>query len=213
MLPTDHLLAFVLIAVVLILVPGPSVLFVVTRSLTLGRAAGVATVVGNCAGVYVQVIAVALGLGTLVQESIVAFTVVKLCGAAYLVFLGVQAFRHRRSLADALHAPVAPKVLRRILADGFLVGVFNPKVIVFFMAVLPQFADRSAGSVPLQLLTLGAIFCTIALLCDSTWALLAGVARAWLVSSPRRLAAIGGAGGLVMIGLGAGLAVSGRPKS
>jgi len=85
MLPTDHLLAFALLAFVLILVPGPSVLFVVTRSLTLGRGAGVATVVGNATGAYVQVIAVALGLGTLVQESITVFTVIKLCGAAYLV--------------------------------------------------------------------------------------------------------------------------------
>jgi threonine/homoserine/homoserine lactone efflux protein len=211
MLASDHLLAFVFVAFVLILVPGPSVLFVVTRSLTLGRGAGVATVVGNTAGAYTQVIAVAIGLGALVQESIVVFTVIKLVGAAYLVYLGVQAVRHRRSLADALHAPVEPKVLRRILADGYVVGVFNPKVIVFFMAVLPQFVDR-AGSVPLQLLTLGAIFCAIALLCDSLWALLAGAARSWLISSPRRLSVIGGSGGLVMIGLGAGLAVSGRPK-
>ena len=213
MLPADHLLAFALLAFVLILVPGPSVLFVVSRSLTLGRGAGVATVVGNATGAYVQVIAVALGLGTLVQESITVFTVIKLCGAAYLVYLGVQAFRHRRSLAQALHAPVAPKVLRRILADGFLVGVLNPKVIAFFMAVLPQFVDREAGPVRAQLLVLGAIFCAIALLSDSIWALLAGAARSWLVTSPRRLAAIGGTGGIVMIGLGAGLAVSGRPKS
>ena len=212
MLPTDHLLTFVVVAFILIVVPGPSVLFVVTRSLTLGRSAGVATVVGNAAGAYTQVIAVAFGLGTLVQESIAVYTIVKLVGAAYLIYLGVQAFRHRGALAASLHAPVEPKVLRRILADGFVVGVFNPKVIVFFMAVLPQFVDRS-GSVPLQLLTLGAIFCAIALLCDSVWALLAGTARAWLVSSPRRLSAIGGAGGLAIVGLGAGMAVSGRPKS
>jgi threonine/homoserine/homoserine lactone efflux protein len=212
MMPTDHLLAFVFLAFVLIVVPGPSVLFVVTRSLTLGRGAGVATVVGNAAGAYTQVIAVAFGLGALVQESIAVFTAIKLAGAAYLVYLGVQSFRHRRALAAALYAPVEPKVLRRILADGFLVGVFNPKVIVFFMAVLPQFVDPGGGSVAVQLLVLGAIFCAIALLCDSTWALLAGAARTWLVSSPRRLSAIGGTGGLVIIGLGAGLAVSGRPK-
>jgi threonine/homoserine/homoserine lactone efflux protein len=198
--------------VVVILVPGPSVLFVVTRSLTLGRAAGVAAVAGNTAGVSVQVIAVACGLGALVQESITAYTVIKFAGAAYLVYIGVQTFRHRRSLAAALDAPVEPKLLRRILTDGFVVGLFNPKVIVFFMAVLPQFVDRG-GSVTLQLLTLGAIFCGIALLCDSMWVLLAGVARAWLVASPGRLAAIGGAGGLTIVGRGAGLAVSGRPKS
>ncbi len=212
MLPTDHLPAFFLVAVVLILVPGPSVLFVVARSLTLGRRAGIATVVGNAAGVYLQVIAVAFGLGTLVQESITVYTIIKFAGAAYLVYLGVQTFRHRHALATVLGAPVEPKVLRRILGDAFLVGVFNPKVIVFFMAVLPQFVDRSAGGVPVQLLLLGAIFCAIALVCDSMWALLAGAARSWLVSSPRRLSAIGGAGGLVIAGLGAGVAVSGRPK-
>jgi threonine/homoserine/homoserine lactone efflux protein len=188
------------------------VLFVVTRSLTRGRSAGVATVVGNTAGVYVQVIAVAFGLGALVQESIALFTAIKL-GAAYLAYLGAQAFRHRRSLVAALYAAVEPKVLRRILADGFLVGVLNPKVIVFFVAVLPQFVDRSAGSVAGQLLLLGAVFCAVALLCDCMWALLAGAARSWLVSSPRRLSAIGGAGGLGMIGLAAGMAVSGRPKN
>jgi threonine/homoserine/homoserine lactone efflux protein len=190
MLPTEHLLAFVLIAVVLILVPGPSVLFVVTRSLTLGPRAGLATVVGNATGVYVQAVAV----------------------AAYLVYLGVQTFRHRRSLAAALDAPVQRKLVRRILADAFVVGVFNPKVIVFFMAILPQFVDRSAGAVPVQLLLLGAIFCLLALVCDSLWALAAGVARAWLVGSPRRLEAIGGTGGVVMIGLGAGLALTGRKE-
>ncbi len=212
MVPTDHLLAFVVIAVVLILVPGPSVLFVVTRSLTLGRSAGVATVIGNAAGVYVQVVAVAFGLGALVQESITVFTAIKLAGAAYLVYLGLQAFRHRRSLAATLYAPVERKVLRRILADGFVVGMLNPKVIVFFMAVLPQFVEPDGGAVAMQLLLLGAIFCGIALLCDCAWALLAGAARSCLVSSPRRLEALGGTGGLVMIGLGAGVAISGRPK-
>jgi threonine/homoserine/homoserine lactone efflux protein len=211
-LPTEHLLAFVLLAVVLILVPGPSVLFVVTRSLTLGRQAGLATVAGNATGAYTQVIAVAFGIGALVQESIHVFTAIKLVGAAYLVYLGVQTFRHRRSLAAALDAPVQRKLVRRIFADAFVVGVFNPKVIVFFIAILPQFADRSAGAVPVQLLLLGAIFCLLALVCDSLWALVAGTARAWLMRSPRRLAAIGGTGGVVMVGLGAGLVLTGRKE-
>jgi len=201
-----------LIAFVLIVVPGPSVLFVVTRSLTLGRRAGLATAVGNTAGVYVQVVLVAVGVGAIVQESIAVFTAIKLAGALYLVFLGVQTFRHRRALADALYAPVEPKLMRRMLTDAFVVGVANPKVIVFFIAVLPQFVDRSAGAVGLQLLTLGAVFCTIAVICDAVWAIAAGAARDWLVRSPRRLAAIGGTGGVVMVGLGAGLAVSGNAE-
>jgi threonine/homoserine/homoserine lactone efflux protein len=145
-----------------------------------------------------------------VQQSSHLFTAIKLVGAAYLVYLGVTTLRHRRSLLAALDAPVQRKLVRRILADAFVVGIFNPKVIVFFMAILPQFVDRSSGTVTLQLLALGAIFCAIALVCDSMWALAAGAARSWLTGSPRRLEAIGGTGGVVMIGLGAGLALTGR---
>lgn len=208
--PTEHLLTFTLTAMVIIGVPGPSVLFVVTRSLTLGRRAGVATVVGNASGVYVQVLGVAFGLGALVERSVAVFTAIKLVGAAYLVVLGVRSFRHRRALADALDVPVSPKTLRRILRDGFVVGLANPKSIVFFAAVLPQFVDRGAGHVPQQLLVLGAIFFVIALVSDSLWAIAAGTAREWLVRSPRRLSAIGGAGGITMMGIGAGLALTGR---
>jgi threonine/homoserine/homoserine lactone efflux protein len=210
MLPTEHLLAFVIASAAVIAVPGPSVLFTITRSLTLGRQAGVATVAGNAAGVYLQVIAVAIGLGAVVERSATLFTVIKLAGAAYLVFLGVQAVRHRYALRDALGQSVDPKSLRRILRDGVVVGLMNPKSIVFFAAVLPQFVDPSAGAVPQQLLLLGAMFVGLALVLDSAWAVAAGTARAWLVRSPRRLELIGGAGGVTMIGLGVGLALSGR---
>jgi len=94
--------------------------------------------------------------------------------------------------------------------DGFIVGASNPKAIVFFIAVLPQFVDRSTGHVPAQMLLLGAIFLAIAVLCDSSWALAAGTARGWLARSPRRLELVGGTGGLVMIGIGASLALTGR---
>ncbi|MDO9354789.1 MAG: LysE family translocator [Solirubrobacteraceae bacterium] len=208
--PTEHLLAFVIASLVILAVPGPSVLFTITRSLTLGRRAGVATVGGNAAGVYLQVIAVAFGLGAIVASSAAVFTLIKLGGAAYLVFLGVQAFRHRHALRDALGQSVAPKTMRRIWRDGFVVGLMNPKSIVFFAAVLPQFVDPSAGGVPQQLLVLGAIFVGLAVVFDGAWALAAGSARSWLLRSPRRLELIGGAGGLTMIGLGAGLALSGR---
>lgn len=210
MLPTGHLVAFVLTAFALIAAPGPSVLFVISRSLTLGRAAGLATVLGNAAGVYVQVIAVAVGVGAVVQESVAVFTAIKLAGDAYLIYLGVQAIRHRRSLADALGAEVEAKSTRRVLREAFIVGVANPKAIVFFAAILPQFVDRSAGQVPIQLLWLGAVFFVIALISDGPWALAAGAARSWLGRSRRRLELIGGTGGLVMIGIGARLALSGR---
>ena len=208
--PTTHLLAFTLTAFLLIAVPGPSVLFTVSRALALGRVAGVATVAGNTLGVYVQVLAVAFGIGALVERSVMVFTIIKLGGAAYLIFLGVQAIRHRKRLAEALGTRMENKSAARIVADGFAVGIGNPKVIVFFAAVLPQFADRSAGHVPVQLLVLGGLFAGIALISDSVWALAAGSARAWFGRSPRRLELIGGTGGLVMIGIGATLAVSGR---
>ena len=210
MLPTAHLLAFTLTTFALIAVPGPSVLFTVSRALALGRMAGVATVAGNTVGVYVQVVAVAFGIGALVERSVMVFTIVKLGGAAYLIFLGVQAIRHRQKLAEMLGSRIENKSVARVMADGFVVGIGNPKAIVFFAAVLPQFVDRPAGQVPQQMLLLGAIFAGIALLSDSGWALVAGSARAWFGRSPRRLELIGGTGGLVMIGIGATLAVSGR---
>jgi len=209
-LPTTHLLAFTLTAFVLIAIPGPSVLFTVSRAIALGRAAGVATVAGNTVGAFAQVVAVAFGIGPLVERSVAVFTVLKLAGACYLMFLGVQAIRHRRSLAAALGAEVERKTTVKMMADGFAVGATNPKVIVFFAAMLPQFVDRQGGHVPVQIIALGAIFAGIALLSDSTWALAAGTVRAWLSSSPRRLEALGGTGGLLMIGIGARLALTGH---
>lgn len=208
--PTDRLLAFAVVALVFVAVPGPSVLFTISRALTLGRRPALLTVVGNAAGVYVHVIAVALGIGAIVERSLAAFTILKLVGAAYLVYLGVQALRHRRAVAVLPDVPVAPTRSRRVLTDGFVVGVSNPKSIVFFAAVLPQFADPAHGPVPAQLLVLGLVAITAALVSDSAWALVAGAARDWFGRSPRRLAAIGGAGGMVMIGLGVRLALTGR---
>lgn len=208
-IPTHRLFEFALISYALILVPGPNVLFVVSRSLQRGRLPGIAAVIGGQSGVYLQVIAVALGIGALVERSVAVFTVIRLAGAAYLIFLGVQAIRRRRSLAEILGRTTPPARTRRMLRDGFVVGVTNPKAIVFFAAVLPQFADRSAGHVPVQLLVLGAIFVAIAVVSDSMWALLAGTVRSWFTGSPRRLALVGGTSGLMMIGIGASLALTG----
>jgi hypothetical protein len=130
MLPTGHLLAFALMSFVLIVVPGPNVLFVISRSLMLGRAAGVASALGGQIGVYTQVAAVALGVGAVVERSVAVFTVIKLAGAVYLVFLGVQAIRHRRSLGTALGSAAGQKSIGAMLRDGFVVGVSNPKAIV-----------------------------------------------------------------------------------
>ena len=210
MVPAARIAEFAILSWALIIVPGPNVLFVISRSLQQGRAAGLAAVAGGQLGECVQVSAVAFGIGALVEASAAMFTVIKLAGAAYLVFLGVQAIRHRRALAEALGGPGPDRPVRRTLADGFVVGATNPKAIVFFVAVLPQFADRATGHVPVQMLLLGGVFIGIALISDSIWALVAGTARGWLARSPRRLAAIGGTGGLAMIGIGASLALTGR---
>ncbi|HZY28578.1 MAG: LysE family translocator [Jiangellaceae bacterium] len=208
--PTDRLLAFTVVSLVFVAVPGPSVLFTISRALTLGRRPALLTVVGNAAGVYLHVIAVALGIGAVVERSLAAFTILKLVGAAYLVYLGVQAVRHRRAVAALLGQPAVPARSRRVVADGFVVGVSNPKSIVFFAAVLPQFVDTAGGPAPVQLLVLGMVAIAAALVSDSVWAVVAGAARDWFGRSPGRLAAIGGAGGVVMIGLGVRLALTGR---
>lgn len=207
----SQVLAFALLCVVVIAVPGPSVLFTIGRALTVGRREALLTVVGNATGAYLQVVAVAAGVGVVVERSAEVFTVIKLVGAAYLVFLGVQAVRHRRRVTEAF-AQGIPVVLpsRRMLRDGFVVGVANPKVIVFLVVALPQFTNPAAGNVPLQMLLLGALFPIIALVLDSVWALLAATARAWFARSPKRLELVGGAGGLMMIGLGATIAATGR---
>ena len=210
MVSSTHLWAFVLTSFALIAVPGPSVLFVITRALVLGRRGAMATVLGNAVGVYVQVMAVAFGVGAIVERSIVVFTVIKLVGAAYLVYLGIQAVRHRKALNTLFDTAPGTSSMWRVLREGFVVGIANPKSVVFFAAVLPQFIDRGAGHVAVQLLVLGAVFLAIALVSDSVWALAAGSARSWFERSPRRLSYLGGTGGVVMIGIGVRLAVSGR---
>ena len=213
MVSLDRLAAFAAVALLIIVIPGPSVLFTVGRALTYGRRTAVITVLGNTTGAYAQALCVAIGLGTLVERSILVFTILKFAGAAYLVYLGVSAFRHRRRLRDAMDAAFGERPVLtnwRTIRDGFVVGFANPKVIVFFGAILPQFVNRQAGHVPVQMALLALVFSLIAFASDCVWGIAAGTARAWFARSPRRLEMIGGAGGLAMIGLGTALAVTGR---
>ena len=224
MVPAPSLLAFALTSLALIVIPGPSVLFVIGRSISLGRLGGLLSVLGNALGMLPLIVAVAVGVGSVVAQSLILFTIIKFAGAAYLVYLGIQAIRHRRhyragaegiasqsgdASAEAATLP-RKKSRRRILAEGFFVGLTNPKTLVFFVAVLPQFVDYSAGFIPLQMLKLGLVFFVLALLCDSTWALVAGTARQWFARSPRRVEHLGAAGGVMMIGLGGVLALTGN---
>ena len=179
MVNLDQLLGFTVASLVLIVVPGPGVLFVVGRALAHGRGTAFVTAAGHCAGNYVVAACVSVGLGALLQRSETAFTVVKIAGAAYLVFLGVQAVRHRRSLAEAM-APGAASSSWRALRDGIVVGVTNPKSFILFGAILPQFVSREAGHVTAQMLLLALVSVGLGLISDMAWGLAASGVRGWL---------------------------------
>ena len=211
MLPTAHLVPFLVTVYVLILVPGPSVIFTISRGVALGRRAALETVLGNTTGLLCQLALVVVGLGSVLASSDTLFTVLKLLGAAYLIVLGLRSVRDRRTLARALApASIAPRPSGRVIREGFIVGATNPKGLLIFTAVLPTFIDRAAGHPTLQLATLGVICALVALVSDSSWALASGTAREWLGRSPKRLEALSAGGGVTLIGLGAWLALTGR---
>lgn len=203
------LLTFALAAALLVIVPGPSVLFIVGRALALGRAVAVATAVGNAGGVLLQAAAVALGLGPVLARSEDLLLIVKLAGAAYLIVLGVRALLLAKHQGDVDVLGVSVSETPRwstVLREGFVVGVFNPKALVFLSAVLPQFVDSTVGSVSAQIALLGLILVSVGLLLDVVWAVFAGSARSWFARDQRRGARTTGAGGILMAGLGVGLA-------
>jgi threonine/homoserine/homoserine lactone efflux protein len=210
MVSSGQLIGFTLVALVLIVVPGPGVLFVIGRALSYGRRTAIATAAGHAAGNLIVAACVAFGLGALLQRSAEAFTVVKLAGALYLVFLGVQAIRRRHALAEALTAAPGEGDVWKALRDGVVVGVTNPKAYILFGAILPQFVSRSAGDVPAQMLVLAFVSVCLGLASDTVWGLAASAVRAWFARSPRRFALVGGAGGLAMIGVGVTIALTGR---
>lgn len=200
--------SFAALALVLIVIPGPSVMFVVGRAISVGRSAALLTVAGNAVGVYAQVLLVAVGLGAVVEHSMVVFTAVKLVGSAYLIWLGLQSIRQRRTTTKSLSGGRRDQVAQRRspVLDGIIVGIANPKSIIFLAAILPQFVEPSRGPVFVQMALLGAVFAALALLFDSIWGLSAGTARHWLAGSPRRLELLSAVGGTAMIGLGVRLA-------
>ena len=210
MISAGNLAAFAVASFVIIVIPGPSVLFVIGRALSLGRGPAIASVVGNALGVYLVAVLIALGLGTVVQRSETAFLAVKAVGSVYLIWLGIQAIRHRHGLAQALAADVERTSPWRAARQGFVVGLANPKALIMFGAVLPQFVNRSAGHVPVQMILLALVSFGIALVSDSLWAVAAGGVRSWFTGNPHRLALVGGTGGLAMIGVGVSVAVTDR---
>ena len=211
MVSAGQLVAFGVASLILIVIPGPGVLFIVGRALSHGRRTAVATALGHAFGNYLVAALVAVGLGAILQRSEQVFLAVKLAGALYLVWLGVHAIRHRKDLAGALdEAAPAPKGAWRAAADGMIVGLTNPKAFILFGAVLPQFVNRAAGHLPAQMLLLALVSVTIGAVSDCTWGVAASAVRSWFARSPRRYAMVGGAGGLAMIGVGVTVALTGR---
>jgi threonine/homoserine/homoserine lactone efflux protein len=208
--PLHAVVRFALAAWAIIIVPGPSVLFVISRGVALGRKAALATVAGNAGGAAIQAVLVSVGLGSVVARSTAVFNAVKFVGALYLVWLGIKAFRSRKSLTMPTAEDGVARSTRRIIREGFTVGVTNPKTTVFFAAVLPQFVAQGGSNQPMQMLVLSAVFIAIALLSDGAYGLLAGTARSWFQRSPRRLETVAGLGGLAIVGLGINLALSRR---
>lgn len=178
MIPLDVLLLFTAASAALAIAPGPDNIFVLTQSALHGRKAGLVTTLGLCTGLWVHISAVALGVAALIQASVVAFTVLKVVGALYLLYLAWQSFRAGRS---DLSQPAAPALgLRKLYLRGILMNVTNPKVAIFFLAFLPQFADPARGAVAGQIVVLGLVFMLVALGVFAAIAWTAGYMGAWL---------------------------------
>jgi threonine/homoserine/homoserine lactone efflux protein len=199
------LLAFVAAALVVLLIPGPGVVYVVTRSVSQGQRAGLVSAAGLSVGAFVHVIAATVGLSALLLASAAAFGVVKVLGAGYLIYLGIRAILSRKTNVD-IEIP-APRSLRRVFADGVVVSVLNPKIAVFFLAFLPHFADPLRGSVSAQMFLLGLLYCALSLCTDGAYAVLAGHLRRWM-RGPMALGKLPRyASGAVYIGLGVSTAL------
>ena len=202
-IPPPKLALFVAATLALTLTPGPAVLFIVARSMGLGRRAGFMSVLGVGLGNMVHTGAAALGLAALLTSSPVAFSIVKYLGAGYLVLLGVRRLLDRGASIAAADAALAPAPPRAVLREAFLVAALNPKTALFFLAFLPQFADPSRGPVTLQILLLGVVFVTLAVVTDSGYVLLAGGLGAWLRRSPAFARGERYVSGAIYVGLGA----------
>jgi threonine/homoserine/homoserine lactone efflux protein len=207
---TTTLLAFSVAALVLLVIPGPSVLYIVSQSVEHGRRAGLTATLGVHTGTMVHLSAAALGLSAILVSSSLAFGVVKLLGAGYLIYLGLRALLGG---GDEVTGPVRREArLSRIFRQGALVNVTNPKTALFFFAFLPQFLDRGAGPLPVQIVVLGLVFTCLGLITDSSWALMSGLAAARIKGSPSFARIQRRVSGCLFIGLGLATALIGSER-
>jgi threonine/homoserine/homoserine lactone efflux protein len=209
MISGGQLATFLVASMAIIIVPGPSVLFTLARGVAWGRSVAVLTVLGNSIGTLVLSVVVAIGLGPLLAHSRVFSVTLQIAGGLYLLWLGYDALRHRHEHAAAMAKRESQRPKRvTVVRQGFVVGILNPKSLVFFAAVFPHFVEPSKGNVTWQLLIFGAIFSVMAFCSDSTWGVIAGTAREWLSDSPTRLVVLRTIGACVMMTLGVIIVVS-----
>src|SRR5262245_56219292 len=204
-----HIGTFAVAAILLLLTPGPAVLYIVGRSVEQGRLAGVVSVLGITTGTLVHVVAAVVGLSALVMQSVLAFSVVKYAGAAYLIYIGVRRLFSRDEASAAVTIALPRRSLWRLYSDGFIVNLLNPKTALFFLAVLPPFVDVGRGGAPSQIAFLGLLFAAMGMLSDSAYALLAGTAGTWMKQRQGFLKAQRYITGSLFIGLGVSAALAG----
>jgi threonine/homoserine/homoserine lactone efflux protein len=203
--------SFAAAALLVLIIPGPGFFYILARSLAQGRRAGLVSVMGLSVGAMAHVVAATIGLSAILLTSATAFTVVKLLGAAYLVYLGLRTLFSRQPIGDI--ETVTPVPTLRLFTDGVLVSVLNPKIGIFFLAFLPQFVNAEGGNVPQQVMTLGILFVVLAILVDGLFALLAGSLHQRLRGIVRDSNLPRFASGAVFIGLGIGAAFIEPPAS
>ena len=201
MLPSSsNLTAFLLLALVINVVPGPGVLFTIGRALILGTKAALLSVLGNAVGVGMQIVVISLGLGVAIQQSELLFLAIRVFGAAMIIYLGVKAILSRADFDLNVKEETSSAAI--VVRQSFVVGITNAKTFVFFIAALPSFTSPELGNPIIQMLVLGAIFSVIGIASDSVYAVAAGQARQWLASSHQRLSTFRGIGGIALTLLG-----------
>ena len=203
MISGTNLAEFIYACVAIMLAPGPSVMFTIARAVAWGRGIAILTVLGNALGMLILSLIIALGLGPLLQRSELLLISVQLLGGLYLIYLGIDALKHRRlHAADMVAVNELKPAKLEVIKQGFMVGVLNPKALVFFSAIFPQFVDASVGSITIQMVWFGVIFAALAFLLDGMWAVVVGGSRDWFANSQSRLVALRTMGGVVMLALG-----------
>ena len=209
MIELTQLLLFIGAAFLLCLAPGPDNIYVLTQGMTKSKKAAIITTLGLCSGLIIHTSAAALGISVIFKTSELAFNIVKYAGAAYLLYIGYQAFKYRNLPLD-LNVENSSSQLKKLFVKGFIMNILNPKVSIFFLAFLPQFVNTQTGNVPMQMITLGIIFMIMTVIVFSSIGIAANVLSSRLQSNPKIVKYMNIMTSTVLVGLGIKLALSQR---